>query len=139
MRLFSVPTRPVFWWGCVAIWFATLYVLSSQSALPSPNISFSDKIAHFCYFALGSTAFYLGLRFYKPKMAAIRAAFATVIFAGLVGWFDEWHQTFVPGRSGNDIGDWIADLAGGIFACFVGGFLFHWIQNRAKDGAETPN
>ena len=139
MRLISLAQRPALWWAGVIIWFGVLYFLSSQSALPNPKFTYSDKVAHFCYFALGSIAFYLGLRLCRPNLSSVRTAFATVIFAGIVGWFDEWHQSFVPGRSGNDIGDWMADLAGGIFACFTGGFLFHWIKNRAKDEATLSN
>lgn len=33
---------------------------------------------------------------------------------GLVGIIDEYHQTFTPGRTGNDLGDWIADILGSI-------------------------
>jgi VanZ family protein len=42
-----------------------------------------------------------------------RDRFAIAVVVGsLYGASDEYHQTFVPGRSGNDLGDWIADTIG---------------------------
>ena len=39
-----------------------------------------------------------------------------------IGALDEWHQSWIPTRSGNDLGDWIADVLGsltGALACKV--------------------
>lgn len=132
MRLPSSLFRPGVWWVAVSVWFVTLFILSSQSKIPSTQFTFGDKIVHFAYFAAGSTAFFLALRLNSPPVSLLFAVVLTIAFAALVGWFDEWHQSHTPGRSGNDLFDWIADLAGGVFACFLGAFLFQQIKKRAK-------
>ena len=38
-------------------------------------------------------------------------AIVTVVFM-ILGRLDEYHQSFTPGRSGNDMGDWVADILG---------------------------
>ena len=42
------------------------------------------------------------------------------------GASDEWHQSFVPGRS-VDVADWIADAIGVV----VGVLFYHWLRRRA--------
>ena len=104
-------------WGTAYLfWFAVLFVLSSFSMnkktvdLPT----YSDKVAHFAYFACGSfaLAFWLWLKF--PQQRKLVAATLVIVAAAAVGLFDEWHQTFTVGRSGLDLGDWIADVCGGV-------------------------
>lgn len=42
-----------------------------------------------------------------------------VIVIGIVGILDEYHQSFTPGRSGNDPYDWLADVVGGMVGALV--------------------
>lgn len=122
-RLFA---RPQFWFGVVGLWFAILFVLSSISLAlpPGPQITHIDKIEHTLYFTLGSTCLYLGLRLSKPQRGFLFALGLTVLFCALVGAFDEFHQTFTPNRSGNDPGDWTADVLGGFIGSFIGTVLY---------------
>ena len=39
-------------------------------------------------------------------------AIVVLIVGVLIGRLDEYHQSFTPGRSGNDNGDWLADILG---------------------------
>jgi len=45
------------------------------------------------------------------------------LVCSVIGRLDEYHQTFTPGRSGNDTGDWLADTLGGaagaVFVLFL--------------------
>lgn len=124
--------RPHFWFGAVGLWFAILFVLSSISlSLPSvPKITYIDKFEHALYFAAGSTCFHLGLRLLKPQRRFLFALCLTVLFCALVGAFDEFHQTFTPNRSGNDPGDWLADIIGGFLGSFTGTFLFSRLKPK---------
>ena len=91
-----------------------------------PNI---DKILHFGYFFGGSglmAAFLFRLRPENPNWIMIVAI--CVIFIGLVGGLDEVHQSHVPGRSGNDPFDWLADVSGG----FCGALVFKWFHRLVK-------
>ena len=45
---------------------------------------------------------------------------ATVLLLAVVGALDEWHQTFTPGRSGNDPLDWLADVLGAFAGATAG-------------------
>jgi VanZ family protein len=53
-------------------------------------------------------------------MSVKAVCIATVLFCSLIGVSDEWHQSFVPGRSGNDVWDWTADTIGGLLAAMLG-------------------
>ncbi len=44
--------------------------------------------------------------------------FRVIIFCSFYGVFDEWHQSFVPGRN-SDVFDWLADTMGGVFAAGI--------------------
>jgi VanZ family protein len=45
-------------------------------------------------------------------------ALITIAFCSLYALSDEWHQSFVPGRS-SDVLDWIADTLGAGFSVFL--------------------
>lgn len=99
------------------------------SALPSNDpllktFEFSDKIKHFiAYFVLGIT-FCLWITTKKWNSKPFIFSFIVVMLCTVFGVIDEFHQSFVPGRSGNDLGDLIADIMGGTIAPFIY-ILFH--------------
>lgn len=116
MTLPSFTRKPQLWFAAWAIWAVALYLLSSQPKLPSPNIGNFDKFAHATYFLAGGLALGIGLALSKGRVTT--AILVTVLVsAAVVGGLDEWHQSFVPGRTGNDIPDFIADVFGGVLAC----------------------
>lgn len=101
----------------LVVWAATLYLLSSFSkTMPEggPEIPHLDKILHFGFFLGGGVIFgtWILLRNTPSAPALVRIVIPLIIFA-LVGALDEYHQTFTPGRSGNDPFDWLADFLGG--------------------------
>ena len=116
----AMVRNPTLWWSLVVAWFITLFLLSSMPKLPpGPKIPFEDKIAHTVYYSLGAACVYLARRLGRSPSTGRAAVVAAVLFCMAVGAFDEWHQTFVPNRSGNDPFDWLADTLGG----FVGSLL----------------
>lgn len=118
------PTRqPYFWLASYAIWFGVLWWLSSRKPDFPPDLTFqySDKVLHFGYFFGGAgllSAFLFRLDPVSPRWGKI--LLLTVITCGVVGLIDEWHQSFVPDRSGNDPADLSADLIG----AFCGALVF---------------
>jgi VanZ family protein len=122
------------WWGSWAgawlAWLGLLTWLSSQSQ-PGPAIAIRhiDKLEHFVYFAVGGLAMAGALALRGRRNPAEAAASyrwtregVLVLMAGCaVGWLDEWHQSFVPGRVGLDVGDWLADACGSLAAALGGG------------------
>ena len=93
----------------IVLWMGTIFALSSQSTLPTPNVSHFDKFAHASVYGA------LGLLFARAFRGYGRlpwTAFALgVLAASLYGATDEVHQMFTPGRS-PDVFDWVADTLG---------------------------
>jgi VanZ family protein len=127
-----VPRRPTFWLAAFFVWFVVLWILSSSThpkipAPPAPPLPFFDKVEHFGYFFGGAGLLAAGLFFRKPSQPRWHIILpSTIIIVALVGWLDEYHQGFVPGRSGNDPFDWLADFTGAI----SGAFAFKRIHRR---------
>lgn len=93
-----------------------IYWLSDQSSLPSPlGFYLGDKIIHaVAYFIMAAFAW---LSFFPLFNNRLITAVAVLIFCGLYGYLDEWHQSFVPGRI-SDTFDWYADILGAAIAVF---------------------
>lgn len=106
-RPISDTLRRRFWAVAVA---ATIVWESSHStvAMPELGISNFDKVAHFFVYGLLAT---LTVRLGRGARAAWLAWLAVSFF----GVTDEWHQSFVPGRS-CEFGDWVADTSGAALA-----------------------
>ncbi len=124
LRQLPLTERAGVWATAWLGWFTVLCILSSMSQ-PGPRVDVVgiDKVQHLCYFAIGGTLLLLALalRVKNARTALATAPWGklgfTVFLAGAaVGWLDEWHQSFTPGRSGLDFYDWIADLVGSLAA-----------------------
>ena len=115
---------PWLWWALLLVWASVLFVLSANSALPSgPDFPSKDKVLHCIYFSGGAFCFLLGLWGKARSLIALRFALGGMAFTAIIGALDEFHQTFTPGRSGNDPFDWLADLSGGLLGAMIA-FLF---------------
>jgi VanZ family protein len=97
-------------WLPAAGWAAFIFVLSSQPVLPSPA-SVGDKEAH--AFTYGVLAFLclVGLTGARWRGTTRRRVAIAFLLAVLYGISDEFHQSFVPGRT-PDVLDLAADAAG---------------------------
>ena len=94
-----------------------IFWLSHQPSLPAPMwFEHQDKLYHAgAYFILALFAWRFLKHFIaKPWLLAV----VSLIFCSLYGISDEWHQSFVDGRS-SDVYDWIADTIGAAIALFV--------------------
>ena len=116
----------------MVVWAVTLHVLSSKARQPmGPEIPHFDKVAHATYFMLGSAAFFLAMRLRVRPPSDRALVWMTLLFAAVAGALDEWHQSFVPGRSGNDVADWTADLLGGVLGLALGKRLYRAVRRRS--------
>jgi VanZ family protein len=91
-----------------------IYWLSDQETLPVPILfSFQDKIHHAgAYFAMSLLAWRFFRHFSQHRFIPLLAAIG---FCSFYGATDEWHQSFVLGRS-SDVWDWLADTVGASLA-----------------------
>lgn len=91
------------------LYAALIFFLSAQSSLPGPRIVGFDKVEHLGAYAV------LGLLIARALMAygvaRRKAAVLALVLGFLYGVSDEYHQSFVPGRTA-DWRDAMADLLG---------------------------
>jgi VanZ family protein len=128
MQLPRFLSSPTLWRFLVLVWFGTLFWLSSQSNLPSPaKFEGVDKFEHTIFFAAGGMCFLLGLRLAGFAKTTQTAILLTMLFCAGVGGFDEWHQTYTPGRSGGDVWDWSADTLGGFIGAVLALIAERWL------------
>jgi VanZ family protein len=126
----TLLSRPLLWRVAVLLWAALLYWLSSQPSTALPGgFAGVDKIEHATYFTLGGMCFLLSLRLAGLAQGKTMALVLTILFCSCVGILDEWHQLHVPGRSGGDVWDWLADTLGG----YLGAHAALWVERRLKE------
>ncbi|MGJ8643844.1 MAG: VanZ family protein [Luteolibacter sp.] len=78
-----------------------------------PEIPHIDKVLHFGYFFGGGIILSTYVLLKKGVTASITIRFLIPLAVlASIGALDEYHQTFTPGRSGNDPFDWLADVLG---------------------------
>ena len=103
--------RLLFVWGPAVLVMAVLFAASSASDTTAVPAVLSDTILHLGVYALlGITVFRALADARFERLTPGRAA-GTVLFCTLYGLSDEFHQSFVPGRT-PDAMDLVADAAG---------------------------
>lgn len=109
-------------WGPAAVWAALLFLSSELSSLPSgPDLPAIDKIGHFVLYGVLGAALGWGRR-----MARLSIPHWVLVAVGSAyGALEEWHQSFVPGRS-PELADFLVDAVG-VTAGYV---IFLWIATR---------
>lgn len=99
---------------------AAIFAASSRSQLATPDlgIQFSwDKIGHFLVFGLLATSF---LRTPLLKRCGWPQLLAAILLISAFGAFDEFRQSFTPGRS-VELADWAANTSGAVVAAIAYG------------------
>lgn len=95
-----------------AVYAGVLFALSSQpNPLPflPPEFLLQDKLLHGLAYAVLGALLFSGFR--GTGCTPRRAVLLSVLVASLYGATDEFHQSFVPGRSPDPL-DWVADTLG---------------------------
>lgn len=126
-----LPRNPKFWLAGFLVWFLVLWTVSSFKIPGDFNapVKHFDKVQHFTYFLIGSGLLSAWLFRRNPDQPNWKAnIITTIIILSLIGGLDEYHQSFTPGRSGNDPFDWLADL----FGAMAGAFIFMRIHHPLK-------
>jgi len=111
---------------------AIIFFLSAQSD-PLPflprELFLQDKLLHAAEYAVlgGLLVPALRLAGLGPRTALL----AAVVIASAYGAGDEFHQSFVPGRSA-DVADWVADTGGGAIGAAIGAAVATAFLRRAS-------
>jgi VanZ family protein len=104
--------------------------LSSKpsSYFPKVELPEADKIVHIALFATGAF-FASGAMLVSFSELPLKVAFGLIVaLISVFGVLDEFHQLFIPGRSGGNVGDWIADR----FGAFCGVLLIGWMVRKNR-------
>ncbi len=159
------PRRPFRAWLCWATtlaWAALLFDLSTatyggafsawllREILASLHIAlapgtflvlhfFLRKLAHLSEYAILSSLLYASLQKGGPLAWRARTALGCVLIAGVYSLTDEFHQLFVPGRTGSLIDSGI-DTTGaslGMLLVYANDRLFHARSNKPVAANES--
>lgn len=76
------------------------------------------KTAHFTEYAILGILFYLNLRHHSSQKQSPKLFALAILFSALYACTDEFHQLFVPGRTGQPF-DVLVDSFGATFGCLV--------------------
>jgi VanZ family protein len=101
-----------------------IYWLSAQNKLPTPNLfEYEDKLQHF--FAYAVMGIFTWRALYHLSLPRKMLFLASFTFCSVYGLTDEWHQSFVVGRTSSAM-DWLADSIGGLLTTFS----FYWYMRK---------
>jgi VanZ family protein len=101
---------------------AIIFAISSIPDLGTVPGGVSDKSGHFIGYALLGALVLRALAGGRLAGVTLRRALLAVAFAAAYGITDEWHQSFVPGRSPDPL-DVVADTLGAAVAVLLVGVL----------------
>jgi hypothetical protein len=126
-----------FIWFTFIAWCIALFILSSIPGNRIEPLPFfqADKVVHTGIFATG--AFLLALAFYRTfGHSLLKTSILAFLAMVLIGMGDEFHQTYTPGRSGDDPGDLLADAVGALIGISCARFLHG--RRSAKPHSPAP-
>lgn len=123
-------------WGPAATWAAVLFLLSELHG--GSNLvwfALHDKLVHLALYGVMGITLAWGQR--RSPLPGGRARHVLALLAGFAyGAADEWHQSFVPGRT-PALDDFLADVVG-VTAGYVVLFLIHrWLLRRRDRGKQA--
>jgi VanZ family protein len=101
-------------WFALLCWAGGVLWLSSLTPQELPEAAFIawDKINHVLAYAVGGWLAAGALRLSRPLAPVAGRIVLAVVMVAAFGIVDESLQALTPGRTGGDIGDWIADVLG---------------------------
>lgn len=105
-------------------WMMLIYVLSSQPSLPMPELfPGEDLLVHAAFYAI--LGVFLAYSLIPPQVTTWKRILFLTILVTAYGVFDEYHQSFVPGRDAS-AWDILADGLGG----FLTALMLFWQDRR---------
>jgi VanZ family protein len=119
-----------FWiWGPAVAQMAIIFAISSLHQVTLPE-GVSDKTGHFAGYAILGAALIRALASARWARVGAGVALAALLLSSAYGASDEFHQSFVPGRTA-DVHDWVADTLGAAASVAV---AFLWARLRIARG-----
>ena len=116
-RNYSETAQLVSAWGPSAFVMAAIFYVSGLSSVPVPS-ALPDVGVHAVAYAVLGASLLRGFADAQWSQVTIRNACWAVLLAVVYGATDEWHQSFVPGRT-PELRDLFADAVGSAFGASV--------------------
>ncbi|MDD2738565.1 MAG: VanZ family protein [Methylomonas lenta] len=117
--------RKILDWLALLTYCSLIFWLSDQERLPMPAVfDTQDKILHFGAYFVMALFSWRALR--HTHIKNLNLALVCLLFCSLYGLSDEWHQSFVTGRTAS-VFDWLADSLGAALAVIL---LFRFSQKH---------
>ena len=109
-------------WAPLLAWMGFISYCSSipASSIP-PLFPYQDVVYHFCAYLALALLFGRAILGQGRELTFPRFVFFVLMFGTLYGIIDEFHQSFVPGRS-STLFDASVDALGSL----VGGLFYRW-------------
>jgi VanZ family protein len=98
-------------WAPALAQMAAIFAASSLSTKPNLPVGLGDYTGHFIGYTLLAALAIRGFARGRWSGVNIRSGWQTVVMSSLYGVSDEFHQSFVPGRSPS-VEDWCVDTLG---------------------------
>jgi VanZ family protein len=115
-------------WAPVVVWMGAVFLVSSRSNL-GRAARVPDWISHPIEYGVGAALVCRALTPGPRHTLGVRAALVATLLTTLYGVTDEYHQSFVPGRT-SDPADVAKDFAGAAAASFL--------YRRWREGESDP-
>jgi VanZ family protein len=116
-------------WLPLVIWMSLIFLLSSQPDFPRPKVSWLEDLmgigAHMFLFGVLAV---LWARVLRGQRQTLLLAFLLTMLYSLV---DEFHQSFVPGRTADPL-DLVYDGLGAAIALSIWAWLRQWQSARSR-------
>ena len=111
--------RLLVYWGPVVVYCLAIFL---QSSFPTPaavpTFYLSDKLLHVAAYAVMAILFYRALGLHAIGNTPVKRAVFSAALTVLYGISDEFHQSFVPGRSPEWL-DVAADAVGAVVGVII--------------------
>jgi VanZ family protein len=112
------------YWLPVLFFMGFIFYMSGQTGQSLPSLfPYEDIAFHFCIYAMLAWSFGRALTYEKAGLSFFKIVCLCAVFGLLYGISDEYHQSFVSGRT-SDIFDVMTDVAGS----FIGGIIVRWLR-----------
>jgi hypothetical protein len=97
-------------WTPPLMWVAIILIGTSWPSISvGPDVQHLDKVVHFTAYAVLSALILRAM----PSPRDVGTVVIVIALVSVFGAVDEWHQSFIPGRS-MSFADWVADSAGAL-------------------------
>ncbi|MBN2528630.1 MAG: VanZ family protein [Deltaproteobacteria bacterium] len=140
MKTFRILEKPGTWLFALIIYLMMIFMVShlSSQQIGQLPIAVWDKLVHFLeYMPVGLMV--TGLLHAKwPNVAWGRTIFGAIVIVAILGGLDEFHQSFVPGRTVS-AGDVVADTMGATVGALSAAALLKGLRQRLVSVSASSN